>query len=429
MRQLLPVSSLLLAGFILVFGNGVATLLLPARASAEGWSAGIIALMGSAYALAFTAGCVIVPRVVARVGHIRVFAALGTLTTMSMLLHAMEVEPWFWILVRAMAGLSIAGSYMILESWLNEATSNESRGLVFSAYMVTTMAGLAAGPFLVSFGSTSGFELFAWAAIVYAVATLPITLTAARTPQPLARFDLDLKALYRNSPASFVGSLLTGAVAGSWSTLAPVYGVEIGLSTAATATLLAAATAGAMVFQMPIGRLSDRVDRRVVMVAVGAAGAGIAFLIALVGGSSGLLTLLVFLFGATIYSTYALNVAHANDWASGVSFVTVASGLLILYGIGSTIGPLVVGQAMRVLGPEGLFAGLAATQLAYAAFAFYRITRRADAPEEDQVDFAAQPSAVGATPQTFELDPRADDEGEFSWSEAEERDYGVAGEA
>ena len=407
-RQLLPLSALLLAGFLLVFGNGAAGLLIPTRASSEGWSTDTIALIGAVYALAFTAGCILVPRLVARVGHIRVYSALGSLLVLAMLCHALEVTQWFWVVVRALAGFSIAGSYMILESWLNEESTNETRGTIFSIYMVATLVGQSAGPFLVTLGDPGDFALFAWCSIIYAVSTLPIALTSARSPQPLTRVSLDLKALYVNSPASAVGSFVSGAIIGLWFNLVPVYGFERGFSSAAIATVLAAGNVGSLLFQLPIGRASDKVDRRLVMVALGALGAALSVLIVLFGTQGTVLIALVFVLGAALYTPYSINVAHANDWARDVSFVSVASGLLILYGVGSTVGPLLGARVMALMGPGGLFATIALFYAIYAGFALWRVFRRPETPE-DRERFRAIPMGRVATPQTFELDSRAED--------------------
>lgn len=426
MRQLLPISSLLLASFGIVFGNGVAGLLLPARADAEGWSTDVIAMIGASYALFFTLGCLIVPRLVARVGHIRAFAALGTLTVSSMLLHAMEPTAWFWIVVRGMAGFSIAGAYMIIESWMNEETSNEERGLAFAVYMVVGMGGMALGPFVVSAGDVRGFELFAWAALIYLFSTLPVILTAARSPSPLTTVSLNLPALYRNSPAAFVGSILTGAIVGTWLSLFPVWGLEVGLGTTAIAVIISVSNVGAMALQIPIGRLSDKIDRRLVMVLVGAVGAGIGLIAPVVPVGGWPFAVLMFAYGGVLFGAYSLNAAHANDWARDVSFVTVASGLLVLYGIGATVAPLIAGRFMASVGPSAMFAFLAACHAVYAGFALWRITRRGDLPSEAQTDFKALPIARATTPETFALDPRAEDGGSERWNEV---DYAVAGEA
>ena len=445
MRQFVPLSALLVAAMVLVLGNGLGGLLIPTRAESLGWSTDTIALIGASYALFFTLGCIVIPRIVARVGHIRTFSALGTLAAIAMLLHAMEPVAWFWIAVRGITGFAVAGSYMVLESWLNEEATNDNRGLVFSIYMVISLAGQAIGPFLVTLGNPDRFELFAWAAIVYASATLPIALTDKMSPAPLTRVSLDLKNLYRNSPAAAVGSFVTGAVAGAWLSLFPVYGSQVGLTTAAIATMLAVANLGSMVAQVPIGRLSDRIDRRIVMVGVGAVGVVAGILVIMVpdpvlatvplqrmsveAGDSLVLVALMFLFGTALYTTYSLNVAHANDWARNVSFVTVASGLLILYGIGSTIGPLVAGRVMAVIGPNGLFAFTAAAQALYAGFALWRITQRGNIAMDDQTDFGALPVTGTSTPQVFELDVRADADDQHGWDAVPDDYEEVTGEA
>ena len=426
MQQFLPLASLLFAAFLIVFGNGVAGLLLPARAAAEGWGADVVAIMGASYALAFTLACVLVPRLVGRVGHIRAFAVLGVLIISAMLLHAMQPTAWFWVLVRGMAGFAIAGAYMIIESWIGEETTSSNRGLAFSIYMGVSMGGYALGPFLVSAGDVRHFELFAWCAMIYAVATLPVLLTTVRAPAPLTTFQLDLRALYRNSPASFVGSLLTGLVIGAWLTLFPVWGLSAGLGTAAIAVILGVANVGAMVLQVPLGRLSDRIDRRIVMVGTGTLGAALGFAASVLPPSGWLFAAVMFVYGVTVFGTYSLNAAHANDWAGNVSFVTVASGLLILYGTGTVIGPLVAARAMAVVGPGGLFAFLAVCHALYAAFALWRITQRADAPLDEQTEFQTMPIVRVSTPQTFALDPRAEEGGADAWDEV---NYAVAGEA
>ena len=443
MRQFLPLTALLVASMVLVLGNGLGGLLIPTRAENLGWSTDTIALIGASYALFFTLGCVVVPSMVARVGHIRTFGALGTLATIAMLLLAMQPTAWFWVAVRGMTGFSVAGSYMVLESWLNEKASNENRGLVFSIYMVISLVGQAVGPYLVALGNPDRFELFAWAAIIYASATLPLALTGQISPAPLTRVEFNFSSLWRNSPAACVGSFVTGAISGAWLALLPVYGSRIGLTTAAIATMLAAANLGSMVAQIPIGRLSDKIDRRIVMVGVGLIGVSAAVLIIVLpqpipatvpvqrpvveAGDALLLVGLMFLFGTALYTTYSLNVAHANDWARNVSFVTVASGLLILYGVGSTVGPLIAAQLMGPFGPNGLFVFSAAAHLLYAGFALWRITQRGNVALDDQFDF--QPLPVSrTTPQTFELDARSNPDDEHGWDVPDDYDA-VSGEA
>jgi len=264
--QLLPIAALLASTFLMLLAGGLAGILLPLRGGMEGWSTTTIGWMGTSYSFAFTIGCIVVPHLVRRVGHVRVFSALLTLLSMALLLHALLVNPVAWMIFRGVAGFSLAGSYMIIESWLNERVTNESRGRIFSIYMIITMLGLLCGQYILPFGDAGTQTLFIICAIIYASALLPTALSSAQSPNPLTQVSLDLKGLYRRSPAAAVGSLIAGIVAGTWNFLAAIYGEMNGLSTFGIATMLACAMIGGAIFQYPLGRGSDFVDRRYVMV-------------------------------------------------------------------------------------------------------------------------------------------------------------------
>ncbi|EBY7415968.1 MFS transporter, partial [Salmonella enterica subsp. enterica serovar Alachua] len=186
------------------------------------------------------------------------------LLSIALLLHSLIVNPYAWMIFRGIAGFSLAGSYMIIESWLNERVTNETRGKIFSIYMIITMLGLMCGQYILPFGDATTVTLFIICAIIYASALLPTTLSSAQSPNPLTQASLDLKGLYRRSPAAAVGSFIAGIVAGTWSFLAAIYGEMNGLSTFGIATMLACAMIGGAIFQYPLGRASDIVDRRFV---------------------------------------------------------------------------------------------------------------------------------------------------------------------
>lgn len=270
--QLLPIAALLASTFLMLLAGGLAGILLPLRGGMEGWSTTTIGWMGTSYSLAFTIGCIVVPHLVRRVGHVRVFSSLATLLSMALLFHALVVNPVAWMIFRGVAGFSLAGSYMIIESWLNERVTNESRGRIFSIYMIITMLGLLCGQYILPFGDAGTQTLFIICAIIYASALLPTALSSAQSPNPLTQVSLDLKGLYRRSPAAAVGSLIAGIVAGTWNFLAAIYGEMNGLSTFGIATMLACAMIGGAIFQYPLGRGSDFVDRRYVMVIAGVIG-------------------------------------------------------------------------------------------------------------------------------------------------------------
>lgn len=403
-----PVAALLVSTFLMLMGGGLAGYLVPLRAVGEGWPTIAISLIATGYAIAFTASCIITPRLVRRVGHVRVFGALTAMMSMSLLLHVLVVHPVAWIFIRALAGFSIAGGYMVIESWINEKVTNENRGALFSVYMVTSMAALTVGQYIVPLGDPSAATLFMVCAVIYSLAVLPTALSAAQSPAPLTQVNFDLAGLFRRSPAAVIGTLLAGLIAGVWNSLAPVYASKAGLSTAEGATMLAMAMIGGTIFQYPLGRASDRMDRRRVMVFAGLIGSAACAVTVIFGVESRLVFFGgMFLLGTVLYPIYSLNVAHANDHAEPHEFVDVSSGLMLTYGIGTICGPIVAGEAMDRVGPGGLFAVIGILFLAYSLYAAWRITRRSMPPERTRSDF--QPTIAGndATPQKAELDPRA----------------------
>lgn len=407
--SIVPIASLLLSAFFMLLASGLSGYLIPLRAVQEGWSTFEISMIGTGYAIAFTAGCLIVPRLVLRVGHVRVFAVLAALMSISLLMHALVVDSLAWIAFRGLAGFSIAGGYMVIESWLNERVTNETRGTVFSIYMVVAMLALMAGQFMVPLGDPMTATLFMVCAIIYALALMPTGLSSAQSPQPLTQVSVDVRGLYHKSPAAVVGAMLAGVISGSWHNLAPVFAQTNGLSTATGATMLAIAMIGGALFQIPLGRLSDRMDRRYMMMVAGIIGTCMCLFTLLVGTSTLLLFLLsMFLLGSVLFPIYSLVVAHANDFAQADEFVSVSSGLLIVYGVGTMLGPPISGVLMDQFGSRALFAVIGASFAAYGGYAYYRTFRRPQAEEEERVDFQAIPVARAQTPQTYELDPRVE---------------------
>ncbi len=349
MRTLLPVAALLTSTFLLLSGGGVQWVLLPIRAQLEGFSTDAIGLMGTGWAIGFSGGCLIVPRIVRRVGHVRALSGLLALVAIAILANAMYINPVFWFALRAVAGLCFSGAYMIIESWLNERVTNETRGAVFSFYLIVTQVGIIAGQYVIVFAPPDGLYAFMAAAMLFASAILPIALSTAPMPSPIAETRLNVAKLYRNSPASVVGVLLAGMLAGAWQNFAPVYATMNGLATVFISTILALSMVGSALSQYPMGRISDHVDRRFVMVAVGIGGAITCFYAAgyqVDAADPGIeFFVLMALVGAFVYPIYAVLVAHANDYARTDEYVEVSSGLLIVYGVGTMIGPLATARA------------------------------------------------------------------------------------
>ena len=417
MSTIAPVGALLLSTFFVLVAAGLSGYVIPLRAVAEGWSTLVISLMATSYAVAFTASCVISPRLVRRVGHVRVFGVMVTMLSVSQLLNVLVVDPTIWILSRGMTGFALAGSYMIIESWLNEKVTNENRGALFSVYMVVTMGGLTVGQYMVPFGDPLLPTLFIIAAVIYSFAIMPTSLSSAQSPQPLHQVRMNIPRLFRNSPAAVIGMVMTGLIGGIWNGLAPVFASQSGLSTAEGATMLATAMIGGTVFQYPMGRASDRMDRRRVMVVAGGIGSVACLIAALFGAESRWVFFGgMFLLGTVLYPIYALNVAHANDRAEPDEFVDISSGLMIIYGVGAMFGPLIAGAAMDSSGPAALFVTLLVFFVGYGSYAAWRITRREEMPEDERGEFQATLPGQETTPQTTELDPRSDPE----WGQSDE---------
>ena len=267
-RNLLPVMALLLGTLFLFLGNGLHGLLLPVRGAAEGYSNEVLGLLGTTWATGFVLGCFVSPQLVMRVGHVRAFSAFVSLISVTALLTGILVDSYAWVVLRIITGFCTAGTSMIIESWLNERATNESRGTIFSFYISITLIGVVGGQMLVGVFDPLTSILFMICGIVYGIAVLPTLMSKAATPQPLNSIKLDLPLLYRNSPVSFVGILLVGIANGAYGTLVAVFGTRAGLDAGTIAILLSTTIFLGAVMQFPAGKLSDRIDRRYVLAAL-----------------------------------------------------------------------------------------------------------------------------------------------------------------
>ncbi|EKF18719.1 MFS transporter [Nitratireductor pacificus] len=413
LSRLGSIVALLCGTAFLLTASGLHGLLLPLRGQAEGFSTAALGALGTAWAIGFVAGCFLGPRIVRRAGHVRAFGAFAALGAIIALLSGMWIESVGWIVLRVFTGFIMAGAFMVIESWLNERSTNENRGTVFGIYMMVTYAALTAGQMAVAFGDVSNTILFMTTGILFCLALIPTAVSKAVTPQPLAEVSLDLKGLYANSPVAFVGCVLIGVANGAWGTLGAVYGGEIGISTLQIATMMSLAVLAGAALQLPAGRLSDRIDRRFVIAAAAFGSGLIGLLILLTAPRSGTVVIVMTaVYGAFAYTLYSIIVAHANDHAAPEDFVKVSSGLLFLYGFGTMLGPLAGGVLMERMDAESLFLTTALAHFALGAYTLLRITRRAPVPVEDREAFKTLPSERAATPQAAVLDPRSDTDGE-----------------
>lgn len=407
-KNLLPVAALLLGTLFLFLGNGLHSLLLPVRGTTEGYSTTLLGLLGTSWASGFVLGCLLAPAIVKRAGHVRAFSGFAALLAIIALLTGLLVDPIWWVVLRAFTGFSTAGTSMIIESWLNERATNESRGAIFSLYIAITLMGVVGGQLMIPFGDTGTTTFFMICGIVYCLAMLPTLLSTAASPQPLKQVSLDLRGLYRNSPISFLGILLVGIANGAYGTLGAVFGRQVGLTDSNVALMMSTTIFAGAVMQFPAGRLSDMIDRRYVLAALAAVAAVAGILIFLIEPTHVIMLItLVGIYGATANALYPIAVSHANDFATPEDFVKISGGLLLLYGIGTIIGPTIGGPIMTITGPYGLFMITACAHVLITAYAIFRSRMRAAVPASERDSYSTINPGTLTTPESLQLSPRA----------------------
>ncbi|MEM9145576.1 MAG: MFS transporter [Pseudomonadota bacterium] len=397
MLRVMWYSSPLLAGmFLLMLGNGLQSTLLGVRGGIEQFGNLAMGFVMSGYFLGFLAGAQITPWLLRRVGHVRVFAALASLISAAMILYAAIVHPLAWILMRVLIGCCMAGCYVVAESWLNDGTDNEHRGQVLSGYIIVQMLGIVLSQFLINVADPAGYDLFVIMAVAVSVAVLPILLSAAPVPVFETTRRMSLGQLFRASPLGCIGCVLLGGIFACLFGMSAVYASEVGLSTAEISLFVGIIYLGGMLLQYPIGWLSDRMDRRLLIMGTTALGT-LACLAALFFAQS-YLTLLgaAFLIGGMANPLYALLIAHTNDYLDHEDMASAAGGLIMLNGIGAVGTPILVGWLMDAAGPASFMTFLALLMGAISVYALYRSTVRPATPVDETLPIA--PMSMAASP-------------------------------
>jgi len=409
-RAFTPVAALLFSVAILLMGNGLQGTLLPIRAQIDNFSTLNIGILGSAYYLGFAAGCFLSPWVVRRVGHIRTFTAMAAIASAAVLLHAIFANPWVWWLVRAVTGFCFAVLYAVIESWLNERATNETRGTIMSVYLIIQLTVITIGQMMITLSDPAGFPLFALASVLVSLAAVPVALTVAAAPAPIESVRVRVFRLIGISPVGFAGSFAHGVAGGAFWALAPIFAGRSGLGVSGIAVFMSITVIAGAAGQLPMGRLSDRMDRRKVLIVscAGAAAAalGLVFFQYATPHSMHIFTAV---WGFFAFPLYAITVAHANDFADSKEFVEVSSGLLLVFGAGAVIGPVIASAAIAVWGPRGLYVVIGAVHLSLMVFVIWRMRLREAAPKEEHVSFveALQATATASTTFDFETHPAA----------------------
>ena len=389
----------LLLGFgILMLGDGLQGTLLAIRSDQEGFSATTTGLIMSSFYLGFLSGSILTPRIMVKVGHIRVFAALAALASAAILVHAVFVEIPAWILLRLVSGFCFAGLYVVAESWLNDRATNANRGQLLSLYMVVTYLGVGIGQLLLNLADPRDYPLFVLTSVLISISVIPLLLSASESPSFDESVNIKLRELYKISPLGVISMFIEGLVTATFFALGPIYAQRLGLDLQGISYFMASAVVGVILFQWPIGTLSDKFDRRLILTIVAFLTSAAAYGCIYFSGQS---TLVIFvtvgLFAGLALPLFSVSIAHTNDNLQPNQMIAASGTLVLVGGIGAISGPLLVASTMDVFGNEAFFWCMGVAHAVTGLFALYRMSRRAATPLDKQGHFtptAMHPSSA-----------------------------------
>lgn len=400
-KMLAQVWALLLGIVLIMLGNGMHFTLIGLRGGIEGFSSAELAVVTSGYFMGFLSGARFTPLLIRRVGHVRVFAALGSFMSAGLISFPLLTDPWAWTLLRLLVGFCMSGIYVVAESWLNDASTNDTRGKVLSAYMIAQTLGIIGAQGLLSLGDAATSVLFIGASILVSISFAPILLSVSPVPAVNVAPPMPLKKLLAGSPLGTVGIFLLGSIYATQAGMGAVFGSQIGLTAAQIALFVAMLFAGALVMQYPIGWLSDRMDRRRLIFGASGVGAVSCVLAWLIGHDLWALMAAAFFAGGVTTPLYALFLAYTNDALSPEDMPAASGGLVFTFGLGAIVGPLATGWAMEGYGPFAFWPVLGITFLIITLYALYCMNQRMPASAHDPESYlgvvpTASPVAVEA---------------------------------
>ncbi|RJE79831.1 MFS transporter [Paracoccus sp. JM45] len=373
----------LLVGVVLIMlGNGLHFTLIGLRGGLEGFTSVELAVVTSGYYVGFLSGARFTPYMIRRVGHVRVFAALGSFMSAGLIAFPLLTEPWAWTILRLLIGFCMSGIYVAAESWLNAASTNETRGKVLSAYMIAQTLGIIGAQYLLTLGDAGTSVLFIGASILVSISFAPILLSVIAVPAVEVAQPMSLRSLFVAAPLSTVGIFLLGSIYATQSGMGAVFGSKIGMTPSQIALFVAMLFAGALVMQYPIGWLSDRMDRRKLIFGAATLGAISCILGAVTDGGLWPLMVAAFFGGGVTTPLYALFLAYTNDSLSVEDMPAASGGLVFTFGLGAIAGPMVTGWAMQSFGPFAFWPALGSIFIGIAVYALYRMTQRVTVPVE-----------------------------------------------
>lgn len=383
LRAIINSWALLLGMFLLMVGNGLQGSVLGVRGEAEGFSGTTLGLIMSAYFIGFLGGTQATPTLLRRVGHVRVFAALASLISAAFILFAAVVDPIAWFLLRVVVGFCFSGVYVCAESWLNDGATNDTRGQTLSAYISAQMIGIIAAQGLLNVADASEYLLFVIMSVLVSISFAPILLSSSPVPMFEATRRMGVKDLIQASPLGCVAIFLLGVIFACQFGMGAVYAANIGLSTLEISIFIGIIYLGGLVCQPPLGWISDRVDRRLLIMVVTLVGAGACLIVPLAGGDFIALAIAAFIMGGTSNPLYSLIIAYVNDYLDHEEMASASAGLILLNGIGAMGAPFLVGYLMDEVGNSAFFVMIGVSFAAITAFALFRTTRRAATPVQE----------------------------------------------
>mgnify|MGYP002848771825 CR=1 FL=1 len=417
MGRLLKNSWALFTGyFVLIIAHGFQGNLLGVRSVIEEFSFLATGIMMSGYFVGYFAGANTVPKLVGKVGHIRVFAAFASMASLSILIHVVFVNPIVWTAARFITGFSLVGIFIVMESWLNDRANNRTRGQLLSIYMFITLIGISLGTLLLNFSSPEKYEPFILVSLLLSLALIPILLTKRKAPKFKKLGFIDIKGLYKTSPLSAVSMFCTGVIHSALFSLGAVYAALMNFTIFEISLLLFVITVCGGIFQWPIGYYSDKNDRRIVIIFCTLFAAFFCFLAIFSSGASienmyiatnlGLEKIMFFiyvgLYAGMAIPLFTLNLAYVNDYIPKEKFVAAGGGMQIIFGMGAMTGPFLCSLLMNKFGNNGFFVHLLIFHLIIGAFGLYRMTQRT---YEDNPESTFTPLPRNITPLGIELDP------------------------
>lgn len=376
MTTLISFAALFLSVIFVQLGSGALAPLDALSGAALGFSTAQIGLLGSAHYVGFFAGCWATPRLMARVGHSRTFAGLAAFGAMGALLHPVIVDPYAWALMRMGTGLAVAGAYTVVESWLHATAENANRGRVFGVFRMVDLAGQLGAQGLIAVLEPGAYVAYNILALFCCLCVLPLTFSTRAAPKVEGAPALRPWLTARLSPLGAASCIVAGLSGASFRMVGPVYGEEVGLGPQGVALFLAAAVAGGAVSQLPVGWLSDRIDRRLVLIGLSLAALGVCGWASAGALGPRDLFLMSFLFGVTAFPLYSVGAAHANDFAPRDFVVELNASLMFLFGVGAIVSPWLAAELIGAFGPQALFVYISAAHVFLLGFCLWRMTRR-----------------------------------------------------